>query len=246
MTTLHVREGALRARGRPVLLGRRPPGRGRLPAHAAGSACSSTRRSPCSLSGDREIAASGDGLLLRGVVADGDLPVIKMDAPPAGDRVGNAQHAHRAGDRRRRARPPPPPDRPAVDRPAGDDARARRRARPDLRRRVRSTPQVARRDPRAGRSERGRSDLPGRPRYPSAWRPEGSARCPSRPPSRRALRLLNPFPRPTLNRRVRMRHLSTRSRDFGDLQRLLPRFEVFDIGKEMRLTCGFPRRGGAC
>ncbi len=41
------------------------------------------------LSGDRELAASGDGLLLRGVVADGDLPVIKMDAPPSGDRVGN-------------------------------------------------------------------------------------------------------------------------------------------------------------
>ena len=41
------------------------------------------------VSGDREIAASGDGLLLRGVVADGDLPVIRMDAPPAGDRVGN-------------------------------------------------------------------------------------------------------------------------------------------------------------
>ena len=42
------------------------------------------------VSGDREIAASGDGLLLRGVVADGDLPVIKTDAPPTGDRVGNA------------------------------------------------------------------------------------------------------------------------------------------------------------
>ena len=41
------------------------------------------------VSGDREIAASGDGLLLRGVVADGDLPVIKLDAPPTGDRVGN-------------------------------------------------------------------------------------------------------------------------------------------------------------
>jgi cell division protein FtsQ len=41
------------------------------------------------VSGDREIAASGDGLLLRGVVADSDLPVIKLDSPPAGDRVGN-------------------------------------------------------------------------------------------------------------------------------------------------------------
>ena len=42
------------------------------------------------VSGDREIAASGDGLLLQGVVADGDLPVIRMDAAPAGDRVRNA------------------------------------------------------------------------------------------------------------------------------------------------------------
>jgi cell division protein FtsQ len=42
------------------------------------------------VSGEREIAASGDGLLLQGVVADGDLPVIKTDAPPVGDRVSNA------------------------------------------------------------------------------------------------------------------------------------------------------------
>ena len=42
------------------------------------------------VTGEREIAASGDGLLLRGVVADGDLPVIKTDAPPTGDRIGNA------------------------------------------------------------------------------------------------------------------------------------------------------------
>ena len=55
-----------------------------------------------------------------------------------------------------------------------------------------------------------------------------------------------PPPRPTLNRRVRITLASTRGRDFGALQARLPRFEVFDIGKEMRLTCGFPRRGGAC
>ena len=42
------------------------------------------------VSGDQEIAASGDGLLLKGVVADGDLPVIRMDGVPAGDRVQNA------------------------------------------------------------------------------------------------------------------------------------------------------------
>jgi cell division protein FtsQ len=42
------------------------------------------------VSGDQEIAASGDGLLLKGVVADGDLPVIRMDGVPAGKRVQNA------------------------------------------------------------------------------------------------------------------------------------------------------------
>src|SRR4029079_3419912 len=70
--------------------------------------------------------------------------------------------------------------------------------------------------------------------------------CPNRPRKRPVHRPPFPLPRPTLNRRVRMRHLSSRSRDFGVLQGPLPRFEVFDIGKEMRLTCGFPRRGGAC
>ncbi|MGH2970128.1 MAG: cell division protein FtsQ/DivIB, partial [Solirubrobacteraceae bacterium] len=41
------------------------------------------------VTGDHEIAAAGSGLLLRGVVADSDLPVIRMDAAPAGERVDN-------------------------------------------------------------------------------------------------------------------------------------------------------------
>ena len=40
--------------------------------------------------GGREIAASADGLLLDGVVAGGEVPVIRMDAAPAGERVTNA------------------------------------------------------------------------------------------------------------------------------------------------------------
>lgn len=40
--------------------------------------------------GDSTIAATGSGLLLRGVRADEDLPVIRMDAAPTGDRIGNA------------------------------------------------------------------------------------------------------------------------------------------------------------
>jgi cell division protein FtsQ len=39
--------------------------------------------------GDRRLAASGSGLLLRGVTPDEDLPVIRMAAPPTGERVGN-------------------------------------------------------------------------------------------------------------------------------------------------------------
>jgi cell division protein FtsQ len=39
--------------------------------------------------GDQELAATGDGRVLRGVVADGDLPMIRMDGVPAGDRVTN-------------------------------------------------------------------------------------------------------------------------------------------------------------
>ena len=40
--------------------------------------------------GDEQIAATGSGLLLRGVAVDSDLPTIRMDAPPAGERVTNA------------------------------------------------------------------------------------------------------------------------------------------------------------
>ena len=88
MTTLHVREGALREAVAPY-------------SSVAGLEIEIDfphtlkirvlEHTPVAVlvSGDREIAASGDGLLLRGVVADGDLPVIKMDAAPAGDRVGN-------------------------------------------------------------------------------------------------------------------------------------------------------------
>ncbi len=39
--------------------------------------------------GDRRIAAAGSGLLLRGVTPDENLPVIRMAAPPAGERVDN-------------------------------------------------------------------------------------------------------------------------------------------------------------
>jgi cell division protein FtsQ len=40
--------------------------------------------------GDEKVPATGSGLLLRGVQADSDLPTIRMDAPPTGEHVTNA------------------------------------------------------------------------------------------------------------------------------------------------------------
>ncbi len=89
MTTLHVREGALRravaqyssVAGLEVEADFPHTLRIRVVEHTPVAVL---------VAGDREIAASGDGLLLRGVVADGDLPVIKIDGVPAGDRIANA------------------------------------------------------------------------------------------------------------------------------------------------------------
>ena len=179
MTTLHVREDALRDAVAQLLLGARA---------CRSRATSRTRlrirvleHTPVAVlvSGDREIAASGDGLLLKGVVADGDLPVIRMDGAPAGDRVRNTNTktaltlAATAPDaiRRRIDRlwtGPKGMMLALVDGPDlifGDASDARR--------------QVAGGDPRPGRSELRRSDLPGRP-DPGAgggWRPRPGARA---------------------------------------------------------------------
>jgi cell division protein FtsQ len=88
MTTLHVREGVLRTAvaqydsvaGLEITTDFPHTLRIRVREHIPVAVL---------VTGDREIAASGDGLLLRGVVADGDLPVIRMDAPPTGERIGN-------------------------------------------------------------------------------------------------------------------------------------------------------------
>ena len=102
--------------------------------------------------GDERVAAAASGLLLRGVVADPDLPTIRMDAPPAGDHVDNANTraalaiAAAAPGRPAQARAAP------VDRAEGDDALAHRRPGSDLRRRRRRGAQVARGGPGAGRS----------------------------------------------------------------------------------------------
>ncbi len=178
------------------------------------------------VSGDREIAASGDGLLLRGVVADGDLPVIRMDAAPAGDRVRNANTrtalaARCAGAptalRRRIDRlwtGPKGMMLALVDGPDlifGDASDAPRKWLAATR--VLADPSSAgatyldvRMPERVAAG--GLGPVPSRP-------PPG----PTRPPRFRPLR-------PTLNRRVRMSQPSTPGRDFGALQGLLPRFEL--------------------
>ena len=89
MTTLHVREESLRAAAAPFssVAGLEidtdfPNGlRIEVVEHEAVAALQI---------GDRTIAATGSGLLLRGVVPPEELPVIRMDASPAGERVDNA------------------------------------------------------------------------------------------------------------------------------------------------------------
>ena len=89
MTTLHVREDALRSAVAQYSSVAAIEVRADFP-HTLKIRVIEHTPVAVLVSGDREIAASGDGLVLRGVVADGDLPVIKVDAPPTGERVGNA------------------------------------------------------------------------------------------------------------------------------------------------------------
>ncbi len=89
MTTLHVREESLRAAAAPFSSVAElridtdfPNGlRIEVVEHQPAAALEI---------GGRRITATGSGLLLRGVVPPEDLPVIRMDASPAGERVDNA------------------------------------------------------------------------------------------------------------------------------------------------------------
>ena len=89
MTTLHVREDALRAAVAQYASVAGLEVEADFP-HTLRIRVLEHKPVAVLVSGDREMAASGDGLLLRGVVADGDLPVIRTDVPPVGDRVSNA------------------------------------------------------------------------------------------------------------------------------------------------------------
>ena len=88
MTTLHVRQEALRAAAAPFssVAGLR------LDAdfpHALRIEVIEHEPVAALVVGDRTIAATGSGLLLRGVVAPEELPVIRIDSAPAGERVDN-------------------------------------------------------------------------------------------------------------------------------------------------------------
>jgi cell division protein FtsQ len=89
MTTLHVREEALRAAVARFSSVADLRIRTNFP-HVLKVEVIEHRPVAALELGDRRMAAAGSGLLLRGVIADADLPTIRLDASPAGDRVRNA------------------------------------------------------------------------------------------------------------------------------------------------------------
>ena len=236
MTTLHVREDAA-ARGRravPVDQGLRR--RRRLPAQALDrrARARAGRRDP---ERRRPVAASGDGLVLRGMRARG-LPTLRVRATPAGKRVTDRADARRARRGRRRAARVARAHRAPVVRPARPDARPARRPGPRLRLRHRRPSQVGRGRPRARRSELGGRHLP---------RPAGArTRGRGRPRTGRAGGRAGGRPQ-TLKLRSRVGLLSTRSRDLGVMQDVLRSYPRVDRNAEMAVTCENPnhveRRG---
>ena len=87
-STLHVRENALRAAAAQFASVASIRVETDFP-HAMSIQVIERRPVAALVVGDQELAATGDGMLLRGVVADGDLPMIRMDAAPAGEQVTN-------------------------------------------------------------------------------------------------------------------------------------------------------------
>jgi cell division protein FtsQ len=87
-STLHVREDALRAAAAQFASVAGLHVETDFP-HAMRIQVIERRPVAALVAGDQELAATGDGMLLRGVVAEGDLPMIRMDVAPAGQRVTN-------------------------------------------------------------------------------------------------------------------------------------------------------------
>ncbi len=252
MTTLHVREDVLRraVAGFPSVAGLRV--QTDLP---HGMTIEVIERHPVAalVAGDQRLAVSADGPLLRDVQDTIGLPSIAQAALPAGLTATGPPHPRRAGGGERRARGADQA-RPSgiVFRPKGLTVQLARRAAADLRRRLRRRP-------------------PSGPARPASWPtrpPQGATYLDLREPGRVSAGGLGPvdgedpmgdaeqavpgrprhrFRRPrrplrhTLNHRVRMTHSSTSGRDLGVVQRILPRFDDVDIGKEIPVPCSNPR-----
>ena len=184
--------------------------------------------------GERRIPVTGSGVLLRGVTAERDLPSLVLRQTAVGPKLTD-RRALRALTIASAA--PDPLLQPRE--------RARRSGHAGLSSRSRMAPNwcsvPTRTRARSGARRRACWPRP-RPRappistsgFPVGWPLEGSRR--SRP--RRRTR--------TLNLRLRIAQLSTRDRDFGDLQRSLRRFAPVDIGNEIPVPCGNPPGHRAC
>ena len=234
MTTLHVREDQLRAAVAqyPSIAGLETDAK--LP-HKLSIVVRERAAVAAIESGGSRVAASGDGRVLRGMKSGG-LPTLHVKSAPAGERVTDRRVLGALERRRRRAAAAAPPDRASLVERARADARSAQRSRPRLRLRLGRPSEVAGGGPRARRSER-------RGRHLS--RPPG-ARTGRRGRARTG-RAGGHAARPnlTLNLQSRVARLSTRSRDLGVLQDVLPSYACVDRNAEMTVTCENPNRGRA-
>ncbi len=202
-------------------------------------------RAPAGRASSQTSGARGPGRPAAGCCcaasAPTTLPIVTLDraagrGPRA--RTGARSRALRGRGRRARARCGARSERALLRRRAASALDLDGRPGPRVRRRA--TPRR-----RSGRRRRACSPRPRRRARPTstcgsragrrgrrrAARPTGADAGPERPTAS----TLNP-------QRLRIAQLSTRGRDFGGLQSILPRFALFDIGKEIPVPCGNPRR----
>ena len=183
-------------------------------------------------SGGGKVAASGDGLVLRGMKASG-LPTLRVRTRTrrrARDRSADARRARRRG---RRAPRIARPDRAPVVGPARPDPRPSQRSGPRLRVRRGRRAQV---DPRPSACS---------PTRPPRAPPTSTCGCPNGSPreaSDRSKKSPSKPPPQTLKLQSRVALVSTRSRDLGGLQDVLPSYPRVDRNAEMAVTCENPNR----
>ena len=225
------------ARGdRAVQLGRRPAGPGRLPAHAPIRVIE--RRPVAALAGRRRTADSGHQQRHAAARSDGGARSAERDAASP-TRPVRASRTARSSARSPSRAPLPTPLRgrtnevkvdkrgvivdldegPELIFGGGDEADQKWAAA------ARVLAEISARGSHLSRPSR----------FPVAWLQAALRRSSHRTPDPNALNL-----------RLRMPLLSIRSRDFGSLQRSLRGFALVDIGNEIPVPCGNPRRQRAC